>query len=97
MVLELRPADVDKGTAIRDFMAEPPFSGRIPLFLGDDATDEFGFAAVNAMGGLAVKVGEGESVAGCRMPDVAAVRAWLASILGRPSPDLGWESGQPQP
>lgn len=88
MVFELRPAGVHKGTAIREFMAEPPFAGRIPLFIGDDATDEHGFAAVNGMRGRSIKVGEGRTVAAWRLPDVAAVRAWLASILGRVSPDL---------
>lgn len=97
MVFELRPAGINKGTAIRQFMAEEPFAGRVPLFLGDDATDEHGFAAINGMAGRAVKVGEGNSLAAWRLPDVAAVRAWLASILGRPSPDAGWSSGQSEP
>jgi trehalose 6-phosphate phosphatase len=96
MVFELRPAGINKGTAIRQFMAEAPFAGRVPLFLGDDATDEHGFAAVNGMAGRAIKVGEGETLAGWRLPDVAAVRAWLAAILGRASPDAGWSSGQQQ-
>lgn len=96
MVFELRPAATDKGTAIRDFMAESPFSGRVPLFLGDDATDEFGFAAVNALGGHALKVGEGDTMAGWRVPDVGAARAWLASILGRVSPDAEWSGGEPK-
>lgn len=82
MVFELRPAGCHKGVAIREFMEEPPFAGRIPLFLGDDATDEHGFAAVNDLGGLSVKVGEGDSVAGWRLSDVGAVRVWLASVLG---------------
>lgn len=94
LVFELRPAGIDKGTAIRDFMAEAPFAGRIPLFLGDDATDEFGFAAINAMGGHAIKVGDGATMAGWRVPDVGAARAWLASILGHVSPDIGWSSGE---
>jgi trehalose 6-phosphate phosphatase len=93
MVFELRPAGIDKGTAIREFMTEPPFAGRVPLFLGDDATDEHGFAAVTALGGHAMKVGEGETCADWRVPDVAAVRAWLASILGERSPDAQWPTG----
>ncbi|MBI3140292.1 MAG: trehalose-phosphatase [Rhodocyclales bacterium] len=80
MVLELKPAGRDKGVAIREFMDEPPFAGRVPVFVGDDATDEHGFAVVNDLGGCSVKVGPGPSAAGWRLPDVAAVRAWLETV-----------------
>lgn len=81
MVLEVKPAGRDKGTALLEFMAEPPFRGRLPVFLGDDVTDEYAFLEVNRLGGLAVKVGEGPSVAPWRLPGVAAVRAWLGRLL----------------
>lgn len=97
MVFELRPAGIDKGTAIREFMLEAPFAGRMPLFLGDDATDEHGFAAAVTLGGHAIKVGDGATLADWRVADVAALRAWLAAILGRTTPDLGWSSGEAQP
>jgi len=77
MVWELKPAGADKGMAIAEFMAEAPFAGRVPVFLGDDVTDEQGFRVVAAAGGHAVKVGEGESVAHWRVPDPAAARDWL--------------------
>jgi trehalose 6-phosphate phosphatase len=76
-VLELKPSGRDKGTAIEEFMREPPFAGRLPLFIGDDLTDEFGFACVNRRGGHSVKVGPGESVAAWRIADASAVRRWL--------------------
>jgi trehalose 6-phosphate phosphatase len=79
MVLEIKPTDADKGIAIREYLNEVPFQGRVPVFLGDDETDEAGFAMVNLLGGLSIKVGEGATVACCRLPDVAAVRAWLAA------------------
>lgn len=78
-VLELKPSGRDKGTAIEEFMLEPPFAGRLPVFIGDDVTDEFGFACVNRLGGHAVKVGPGASVAAWRIADAAAVRRWLRS------------------
>ncbi len=81
MVVELKPGGHDKGTAIEAFMATAPFAGRTPVFLGDDLTDEFGFETVRRLGGHAVKVGDGESVADWRLPDVGAVRAWLASAV----------------
>jgi len=56
-VVELRPSLCDKGTAIANFMAEPPFKGRVPIFFGDDLTDEAGFAKVNELGGLSVRIG----------------------------------------
>ncbi len=62
-------------------MREPPFAGRLPVFVGDDFTDEYGFAAVTITGGWAVKVGRGRTDAHFRLPDVAAVRRWLAALV----------------
>ena len=77
MVVEMKPAAVDKGRALRAFMAEPPFAGRRPWFFGDDVTDEAAFDAVHALGGVAVKVGAGATRAPWRLADPAALRAWL--------------------
>jgi len=77
-VIELVPHRVGKGGAIAALAAEPPFHGRVPVFVGDDATDEDGFVAVDALGGISVKVGAGRSAARFRLPDVAAVWAWIA-------------------
>jgi trehalose 6-phosphate phosphatase len=81
MVVELKPAGCDKGKAIAEFMREPPFAGRVPVFLGDDVTDEYGFRVVNAMGGHTIKIGEGESAARWRLEHPAAARAWLAQWI----------------
>ncbi len=67
-------------------MNEEPFHGRIPVFVGDDATDEHGFAAINNLGGHSVKVGPGLSAARWRISNVAAVRIWLEGMLRRPEP-----------
>jgi trehalose 6-phosphate phosphatase len=83
MLLELRPEGRDKGNAIDDFMAEEPFAGRLPVFVGDDLTDEHGFAVVERLGGWTVKVGPGRTAARFRLADPAAVRQWLlAPITG---------------
>jgi trehalose 6-phosphate phosphatase len=82
-VAELKPAGFDKGSAIEEYLAESPFHGRRPVFLGDDLTDEQGFAAINRRDGISVKVGKGPSIAHYRLPNVAAVRDWLGTLLDR--------------
>lgn len=82
-VAELRPSGRDKGTAIAEYLAEPPFAGRSPVFVGDDLTDEFGFDLVNRLGGQSVKVGPGPTRARWRLRDSAEVRSWLAAGLRR--------------
>jgi trehalose 6-phosphate phosphatase len=81
MVYEIKPKNVDKGRALTAFLDEPPFAGRMPVFAGDDLTDEKGFAVVNACGGLSVKVGAGETAAQARVESVGAFLAWLSSIV----------------
>jgi trehalose 6-phosphate phosphatase len=80
-VAEAKPAHIDKGTAIDDYLAEKPFIGRRPVFIGDDLNDEGGFAAINRVDGISIKVGMEDSCARYRLPGVAAVRAWLAGAL----------------
>lgn len=82
MVFEVKPAGCNKGTAIVAFMEEPPFFGRKPIFLGDDITDEDGFAAVNQLDGISVKIGcTGASRAQHRLPNEAAVHSWLGQLV----------------
>jgi trehalose 6-phosphate phosphatase len=79
MVLEIKPRGFTKATAIKAFMAEPPFSGRKPVFIGDDLTDQDGFRMVEDQGGLSIAVGD--RVRGqYRLENAAAVREWLAQI-----------------
>ena len=88
-VMEVVPSIVDKGTAIDSFMQLPPFLGRTPIFIGDDVTDEAGFAAVQDAGGYGIKVGAGPSVALHRCPNPAALRAWLEHAVSLPQARLG--------
>ncbi|WP_128174902.1 trehalose-phosphatase [[Pantoea] beijingensis] len=80
-VVELKPQGIDKGAAIKAFMREAPFTGRIPVFIGDDLTDEAGFLVVNAMQGISVKVGDGPSHARYRLKGVNDVYAWLEQLI----------------
>ncbi len=83
LVYELKPGGRDKGKAIEEFMAEAPFLGRTPVFVGDDFTDEYGFETVNRVGGHSIKVGAGDSAARWRIADAQAVHDWLAQWAHR--------------
>ena len=79
MVAELRPDGATKGDALRAFMTEPEFDSARPVFVGDDLTDEHGFAAAAALGGAGVLVGPPRATAArYRLESVPAVAAWLA-------------------
>jgi trehalose 6-phosphate phosphatase len=75
MAWEVRPHGVDKGSAVEAIMGLPGFANRLPVFIGDDVTDEDGMAMARQMGG-----------AGLFVPTVfgtpAAVRSWLARSRG---------------
>jgi trehalose 6-phosphate phosphatase len=82
MVVEAKAALADKGDAIAAFMREAPFTGRRPVFVGDDVTDEAGFNWVQTLGGgLGIKIGEGESRAQMRLDNPAALHQWLEQAL----------------
>ncbi|MDP3619348.1 MAG: trehalose-phosphatase, partial [Ramlibacter sp.] len=83
MVVEAKPGGASKGLAIEAFMQEPPFAGRRPVFVGDDVTDEVGFATVQRLQGLGVKVGEGPSVAWQRIDSPAQFRFQLQDAVAR--------------
>ncbi|HYF19354.1 MAG TPA: trehalose-phosphatase [Ramlibacter sp.] len=83
MVVEAKPSAASKGGAIEAFLGEPPFAGRTPVFVGDDVTDEAGFATVQRLGGLGIKVGEGPTVAWHRLPDPGALRLEFESAVAR--------------
>ena len=83
MMVEIKPRGFNKGSAVSSFMHEPPFAGRRPVFVGDDLTDCDGFAAVEALGGMSVSVGE--RVTGqFQLADVEAVRRWLREFVSPP-------------
>jgi len=78
MVEELRTPGPRKGDSVRAFMNQPPFAGATPVFVGDDATDEDGFEAAQALGGMGVAVGNHRAThARYRLTDVEAALAWL--------------------
>ncbi|HEY8047564.1 MAG TPA: trehalose-phosphatase, partial [Ramlibacter sp.] len=88
MVVEAKPGGASKGAAIEAFMNEAPFAGRTPVFVGDDVTDEVGFAMVQRMHGLGMKVGTGPSVAFARIGSPTAFREQLQSALAAKAPKV---------
>jgi trehalose 6-phosphate phosphatase len=76
-VCELKQRAVSKGSAVRSCLADAPFAGRLPVFVGDDVTDEDGIRAVQAAGGFGIRVGPGDSQARYRLIDTDAVAHWL--------------------
>lgn len=81
MVVEAKPGGASKGRAIEAFMRESPFAGRVPVFIGDDITDEVGFSTVQRLGGMGIKVGEGPTVAWRRLRDPQALRQDLEAAV----------------
>ena len=81
MVCEIRIDGNDKAAVIEAFLAERPFRGRKPIFAGDDTTDESGFAAVNARGGVSIKIGGSPTSARFRAASVIELRNWFDGHL----------------
>jgi trehalose 6-phosphate phosphatase len=79
MLWEIRPVGADKGGAVMALMQRAPFAGRLPVFIGDDVTDEDGMRACRVLGGAGYRV---DDVFG----DPAGVRSWLQ----RSSQHQGW-------
>jgi trehalose 6-phosphate phosphatase len=79
MVFELRPQGIDKGVAVSAFLEEAPFKGRVPVYMGDDVTDEHAFAVVNERGGISIKIDDGDTLARYRT-DRAGLFAWLSGL-----------------
>jgi len=84
MVAEIKPKHFNKGTAIAQLLETAPFLGRVPVFFGDDLTDEMGFEAVNKLGGLSVHIGEGhlETSAKYHLKSPAELREHLRLLAG---------------
>jgi trehalose 6-phosphate phosphatase len=97
MAWEIRPRGVDKGRALKTLMTLPPFAGLLPLFIGDDVTDDDAVLAALALGGAGLKVDTTFGTPG-------GVRAWLGraaqgaaqgAALGRGAQTIGTEDVWP--
>jgi trehalose 6-phosphate phosphatase len=81
-MLELKRAGINKGEAVRSLMKLPPFAGRLPIFIGDDVTDESVFEIVPEMGGEAFSVARKFDGLTAIFDSPATVRATLAQMAG---------------
>jgi len=79
-ILEIKPAGLNKGTAIECFMAEKPFAGRRPVFVADDVMDRAGFDMALALGGFAFSVGAALPGLSGWFARPEAVRAWVGQL-----------------
>lgn len=85
MVWEIKPTlDWHKGAATLWLLArfEQEYGSLLPVFIGDDITDEDGFEAVGGLG-AAIVVGSGDrlTAAGARLSDSGALQAYLADLI----------------
>jgi trehalose 6-phosphate phosphatase len=94
-VFEFVSNGISKGRAIEALLAEAPFRGRTPFVIGDDVTDEDGFAVANRLGGVSLRVGSSDlrmarSVARFTIASPPQLRKWLrgcADTLGKKVPE----------
>ena len=89
-VAEILPASAGKGKVIKKFLQQAPYKGRLPIFAGDDLTDENGFKTVNAHGGLSVRIGDGETIAQVRLATPAALRHALSEWASEGKLPFNW-------
>jgi trehalose 6-phosphate phosphatase len=61
-------------------MTHMPFAGRLPLFIGDDTTDEDAFVVLPEFGGMGMSVGRVIPGAVGKFQAPNDVRQWLEQI-----------------
>ena len=80
-VVEIRPRHLTKGSAMRRLMERAPFRDRVPIFAGDDTTDEDAFEVVNGLGGISLRIGEeAPTAAKYRLATPDQLRGWLLQV-----------------
>jgi trehalose 6-phosphate phosphatase len=82
-VVEIKPARVSKALAVDELMKIPPFSDRLPIFIGDDVTDEPVFPVIAQLGGLGFSVGRVVPGVEGYFNTPEDVRGWLDHIASQ--------------
>ncbi len=80
LMVDVKPAGINKGDAVCELMQHAPFAGRRPIFIGDDTTDVPVFNVIPAFGGLAFSVGGIAADVHGHFDTPEAVRSWLAQV-----------------
>jgi trehalose 6-phosphate phosphatase len=83
-VVEIKRTGIDKGAALRRLMHFRPFADRLPVFAGDDRTDEDVFAILPQFGGTGISVGRQIAGAAFMVHQPRDIRHWLAHLAERP-------------
>ena len=83
LVVEIKPAGVNKANAVCDLMNCAPFVDRNPIFIGDDTTDEPVFGVISRFGGLGFSVGRVVADVNGHFDKPESVRAWLTRIANQ--------------
>lgn len=82
LVVDVKPAAINKGNAVTELMQYPPFAGRRPIFIGDDTTDLPVFSVIPTFGGRAYSVGGIAADVDGHFQTPQNVRSWLARVAG---------------
>ncbi len=80
LVIEIKPAGINKANAVCDLMNYPPFADRNPIFIGDDTTDEPVFGIISNFGGLGFSVGRIVADSNGHFDKPESVRKWLTRV-----------------
>jgi trehalose 6-phosphate phosphatase len=80
LVVEIKQSGFSKATAVRELMTYPPFSGRRPVFIGDDVTDLGVFEIVPDFDGIGISVGMNVPGVDACFEQPTDVRHWLEQI-----------------
>lgn len=79
-VMEIKQRGFDKGTALRQLMGYKNFTGRRPVFIGDDTTDDAAFAVLPEFSGVGLSVGGIVPGASFNFETPHDVRLWLEKL-----------------
>lgn len=83
MAYEIKPKGISKASAIERILETAGFEDRVPLYAGDDKTDETAFRHINELGGITIKIGDGATVARFRTESPATFKAWLGTQISK--------------